>query len=54
MEKYELSLNDIEHNYFHFTYKSKLESIEKLGLIPRIGFHPNSLEVTKKVFLLKD
>lgn len=53
MEKYELSINDINDNFFHFTKKSNLESIKSKGLLPKIGFHAKSLEETKKVFFVQ-
>ena len=53
MKKYELSLNDIDFNYFHFTNKKNLESIKEEGLIPKIGYHAISLERTKKVFFVQ-
>ncbi len=53
MKTYELNLKDINSNYFHFTAKHNLESIEKLGLIPKIGYHAISLETTKKVFFVQ-
>ena len=39
MEKYQISINDIMEHYFHFTFKSNLESIENQGLIPSLGKH---------------
>ncbi len=53
MKKYNLSLNDITSNYFHFTKKSNLESISTTGLLPKISFHAQSLEDTKKVFFVQ-
>lgn len=53
MENYKLSLNDINSNYFHFTKKNNIESIDKNGLIPKISFHAQSLEDTKKVFFVE-
>lgn len=48
MENYELNLNDIDSNYFHFTKNNNIESIAKSGLLPKISFHAQSLEDTKK------
>lgn len=53
MKKYNLSLNDITSNYFHFTKQSNLESISTTGLLPKISFHAQSLEDTKKVFFVQ-
>lgn len=53
MKKYQLSINDINKNYFHFTKKKNLNSIEQKGLIPKIGLHAKSLERTKKVFFVE-
>lgn len=53
MEKYKMSLGDINSNYFHFTKQSNLESIQNKGLLPKISFHAQSLEVTKKVFFVE-
>lgn len=52
MQNYELSLKDINANYFHFTRKSNLKSIDTKGLLPKISFHAMSLEDTKKVFFV--
>ena len=48
MEKHQLTYNDISGNYFHFTKKKNLTSIQTKGLIPKIGFHAQALEETKK------
>ena len=53
MENYELNLTDISSNYFHFTKKNNIESITKSGLLPKISFHAQSLEDTKKVFFVE-
>lgn len=53
MEKYKLSSNDMNLNYFHFTKMKNLDSIIEKGLIPKISFHAQSLEVTKKVFFVE-
>lgn len=53
MKEYELNLNDINSNYFHFTRKSNLKSIEDKGLLPRISFHAKFLEETEKVFFVQ-
>ena len=50
MIKYEISLKDIDFNYFHFTKSNNIESITKSGLLSKISFHAQSLEDTKKVF----
>lgn len=53
MRKYELSLKDINSNYFHFTKANNINSIKKNGLLPKISFHAQSLEDTKKVFFVE-
>lgn len=53
MKKYELSLNDIDFNYFHFTWREKLDSIEEKGLIPKKGKHAKYIEETEKVFFIE-
>lgn len=53
MEKYQLTDNDMNKNYFHFTKKKNLNSIKERGLIPKIGFHAQALEETKKVFFVE-
>lgn len=52
MKKYLLTTKDMNENYFHFTKTKNLKSIEIKGLIPKIGFHAQALEVTKKVFFV--
>lgn len=49
MKKYKISLDDINSNYFHFTRKSNLESIQNKGLLPKISFHAQSLD-KKSIF----
>lgn len=53
MEKYQISINDITAHYFHFTFKSNLESIKNQGLIPSIGKHAKYIEKTKKIFFVE-
>ncbi len=53
MGDYKLNLNDINSNYFHFTKKNNIESIIKNGLLPKISFHAQSLEDSKKVFFVE-
>ncbi len=53
MKNYKLSLKDLNSNYFHFTKLSNLHSIEEKGLLPKISFHAQSLEDTKKVFFVE-
>ena len=53
MKEYKISLNDINSNYFHFTRKSNLDSIKNKGLLPKISFHAQCLEETKKVFFVQ-
>ncbi len=52
-DKYKISLKDINENYFHFTPKCNLESIEKNGLLPKIGQNAKYIEKTKKVFFVE-
>ena len=53
MRNYKLGLNDINSNYFHFTRKRNLKSIDDKGLLPKLSFHAMSLEDTKKVFFVQ-
>ena len=54
IEDYKITLQDIQHNYFHFTSKKNLHSIKQNGLIPKIGKNSKFIEKSEKVFLLKD
>ena len=53
MKIYKLTLNDMKANFFHFTKKSNLESIDKNGLIPKKGQHAKYIEETEKVFFVQ-
>ncbi|MCI8347806.1 MAG: hypothetical protein HFJ12_07725 [Bacilli bacterium] len=53
METYKSTNKDIQSNYFHFTKGNNINSIEKNGLLPKISFHAQSLEDTKKVFFVE-
>lgn len=53
MEKYILTSNDINNNFFHFTYQKNLKSISDNGLIPNIGYNARNIEKTKKVFFVE-
>lgn len=53
MEIYKITQKDLTNNFYHFTKRKNLESIEKLGLLPKISFHAQSLEDTKKVFFVE-
>lgn len=53
MEKYELSLNDMNVNYFHFTKRINLDSIEENGLVPKKGDHAKYIEKSEKVFFVQ-
>lgn len=53
IEKYNISLEDIKLNYFHFTPKCNLESISNNGLLPNIGKNAKYLEKTKKIFFVE-
>lgn len=53
MKKYQLTINDTNEKYFHFTKKKNLNSIKEKGLMPKIGFHAQALEKTKKVFFVE-
>ncbi len=53
IEKYNISLEDIKINYFHFTSKYNLESISNIGLLPDIGKNAKYIEKTKKVFFVE-
>lgn len=53
MKKYKISLNDIDSNYFHFTWESNLASIEEKGLLPKKENHAKYIEETEKVFFVQ-
>lgn len=53
MVEYNLTEKDIQNNYFHFTAKSNLASIEKLGLIPKKGYNARYIEKNKKIFFVE-
>lgn len=53
MQNYNISLNDINKNYFHFTFQNNFENIKKVGLIPQKGKHAEHIEKTKKVFFVE-
>lgn len=53
MKSYKISKKDLNLNYFHFTQKSNLESIEKKGLLPKKGKHAKYIEETAKVFFVQ-
>ena len=44
---------DKEKSFFHYTNKSNLQSIFKMGLLPKIGKNSISIELNKKVFFTK-
>jgi len=48
----EISLNDINSNFFHFTWKNNLVNIEEKGLLPKKGLHAKYIEETEKVFFV--
>lgn len=52
MKNYEISKNDMDKNYFHFTKRENLENIEKNGLLPSKGSHAKYIEQTEKVFFV--
>lgn len=53
MKQYQISQEDRNMHFFHFTKQKNLESIKKYGLVPKIGLHAQALEVTKKVFFVE-
>ncbi len=53
MKKYNLTLEDMDKNFFHFTDERNLISINKTGLIPAIGKNAKYIEKNKKVFFVK-
>ena len=53
MEDYTITIQDIQHNYFHFTPKKNLHSIKQDGLIPRIGKNAKFIEKSEKVFFVE-
>ena len=53
MKKYNITENDLTTNFFHFTLKDNLYSIEANGLIPKIGKNAKYIEKTKKIFFVE-
>lgn len=53
MKKYKISLNDMDSNFFHFTWKSNLANIEEKGLLPKKGHPAKYIEETEKVFFIQ-
>lgn len=53
MKKYKISLNDMNSNFFHFTWKNNLANIEEKGLLPKKGPHAKYIEETEKVFFIQ-
>lgn len=53
MKQYQIGLEDMNTHFFHFTKQKNLGSIQNKGLIPKIGFHAQALEETKKVFFVE-
>ena len=53
MKNYKISLKDIDSNFFHFTWKRNLSSIEEKGLLPKKGSHARYIEETEKVFFIQ-
>lgn len=43
---------DIQFSFFHYTNKNNIDSIDKNGLVPKIGDSATGIEKTKKYFLL--
>lgn len=53
MEDYTITIQDIQHNYFHFTPKKNLHSIKQDDLVPRIGKNAKFIEKSEKVFFVE-
>ena len=53
MRKYILNDESLNSNYFHFTDRKNLESIQPKGLIPNIGSHAKNIEKTRKIFFVE-
>lgn len=53
MKQYQISLEDMNTHFFHFTKYKNLESIQKNGLVPNIGAHAKYIEKTDKVFFVE-
>ena len=53
MKQYKITIDDIQKNYFHFTWQSNLDSIKEKGLTPRKGNHAKYIEETNKVFFVE-
>ena len=52
-EEYKITIDDIKHNYFHFTSSKNLQSIKQNGLIPKIGKNARFIEKSEKVFFVE-
>lgn len=53
METYNIGKKDMHQYYFHFTQKENLKSIEKKGLIPKVGHNARWIEKSKKIFFVE-
>lgn len=53
MKYYNLTLDDMNENYFHFTKSQNLDSIKIKGLLPKKGKHAKFIEESNKVFFIK-
>lgn len=41
---------DIQFSFFHYTNKNNIESIDKNGLLPKIGDSATGIEISEKIF----
>ena len=41
---------DVNFSFFHYTNKDNIESIDKYGLLPKIGDSATGIEKTEKIF----
>lgn len=53
MDKYIISNKDMNKGFYHMTYEKNIGSIERLGLIPDIGYNARYIEKSKKVFFVE-
>lgn len=53
MKKYQISQEDMNTHFFHFTKYKNLKSIKQNGLVPKIGAHAKYIEKNDKVFFVE-
>ena len=50
----DIKLLDKKTTFLHYTDRENIENIFQIGLLPKIGQNSKNIELSKKVFLLKD